>query len=199
MACTAKKSRLQDLAIITAGHPLRGAVDDLPAGTVVLLQMRDVDDERGINWREAVRVDPPGKRAPNFLEPGDVLFTSRGTRNHAVAVMETPSPTICAPNLFVVRLRKPGTCLPAYLAWYINQRPAQSYFQRSATGTNILNIRREVFEQLMIPVPSMAQQKAIVGFADLARVERETLRGLITNRDQQLEALALGLAGSGEA
>ena len=77
--------------------------------------------------------------------------------------------------------------------------PLSHQRQRSATGTNILNIRREVVENLPVPVPSLAQQKAIVGFADLARIERETLRGLIINRDQQLEALALGLAGSEEA
>lgn len=161
-----------------------------------MLQMRDVDEQWGIAWEEAVRIEPPGKRAPNFLEPGDVLFTSRGTKNLAVAVHETPGPAICAPNLFVVRPYQQSTCLPAYLAWYMNQRPAQSYFQRSATGTNILNIRREVVEQLLIPVPSLAEQQAIVGFADAARTERNLLRGLIRNRDQQLEALALGLAGS---
>lgn len=196
MTFTAKLSQLRELAAISAGHPVRGAIDELPDGAALLLQMRDIDDERGIVWESAVRIDPPGKRKPNFLEPGDVLFTSRGTKNVAVVLQDAPGPVICAPNLFIIRMKKPNTCLPSYLAWYMNQRPAQSYFQRSATGTNILNIRREVVEQLMIPVPSSSEQEAIVGFTDLARIEREALRGLIKNRDQQLEALAISLAGS---
>lgn len=190
------KTLLCDLAAVSAGHPVRGAVHDLAIGSVIMLQMRDVDEQEGIAWEDAVRIEPPGKRTPNFLEPGDVLFTSRGAKNLAVAVRETPGSAICAPNLFIVRLYEQSACLPAYLAWYMNQRPAQLYFQRSATGTNILNIRREVVEQLLIPVPSLAEQHAIVGFADAARTERNLLRGLIRNRDQQLEALALGLAGS---
>jgi restriction endonuclease S subunit len=160
--------------------------------------MRDVNPE-GIDWLGAMRVDPPGKRKPDYLMPGDVIFTSRGTRNLAVAVADIPCPAIGAPNLFVIRLGQASVCLPNYLAWFMNQRPAQDYFQRSATGTNILNIRREVVEQLAVPVPSLRRQKAIAEFDATARLEREVLRGLIKNRDQQMEALALGLAGCGEA
>lgn len=199
MSPTAKNSRLSELADISAGHPVRGAVDDVSAGDVFMLQMRDIDEEHGVNWPSVVRLTPPGKRAPNFLMEGDVVFTSRGAKNVAVAMLRHPGPAICAPNLFVIRLISQADCLPAYLAWYMNQRPAQSYFQRSATGTSILNIRREVVEQLVIPLPSLIEQEAIVGFADAARSERNALRGLIKNRNQQLEALALGLAGSEEA
>jgi hypothetical protein len=189
---------LRDLASISAGHPVRGAIDGLASGDVVLLQMRDVNAE-GIDWIGAVRVDPPGKRKPDYLMPGDVILTSRGTRNLAVIIADIPGPAICAPNLFVIRLGRPYTCMPEYLSWFMNQRPAQDYFQRSATGTNILNIRREVVEQLAVPVPSLADQKAIIELDAAARLEREVLRGLIRNRDQQMEALALGLAGCGEA
>lgn len=189
---------LRDLASISAGHPVRGAIDGLASGDVALLQMRDVEAE-GIDWIGAARIDPPGKRKPNYLINGDVIFTSRGTRNLAVAIADIPCPAICAPNLFVIRLGQANACLPEYLAWFMNQRPAQDYFQRSATGTNILNIRREVVEHLAVPVPSLLRQKAIIDLDAAARLEREVLRGLIRNRDQQMEALALGLAGGGEA
>ena len=194
MSPTAQISCLHDLATVSAGHPVRGAVDDLNGGDILMLQMRDVDAERGIDWNTAVTIDPPGKRSPDFLAAGDVIFTSRGVRNQAVAVAYLPGPAICAPNLFVIRLRAPNKCLPEYMAWFMNQRPAQSYFQRSATGTNILNIRREVVEQLLIPVPSLARQQAIIELDGATRFERELLRRLIRNRDQQMEVLALGLA-----
>lgn len=190
---------LGDLAFISAGHPLRDAVDKLPSGAVTIVQIRDVDADSGVDWVGAAHICPPGKRSPDYLEPGDVIFTTRGVRNLAVAIENVPGPSICAPNLFVLRIKKSGMLLPEYLAWYMNQRPAQAYFQRSATGTNILNIRREVVEQIQIPLPSMARQHAIAGFERAARAERQVLRNLIKNRDQQMEALALALAGCQEA
>ncbi|MCC5982624.1 MAG: restriction endonuclease subunit S [Oceanicaulis sp.] len=190
---------LRDLAQISAGHPVRGAVDRLANGAVALLQMRDIDSDSGIIWEHALRVTPPGKRKPDYLLPGDVIFTSRGARNFAVAVTDVPGRAICAPNLFVLRVAPEGACLPEYLAWFINQRPTQEYFLRSATGTNILNIRREVIENLAVSVPSFEKQKAIIEFDVAARLERQTLRGLIKNRELQMEALALSLAGCVEA
>lgn len=185
---------LREIAQISAGHPIRGAVDDLATGDVALLQIRDIDPGSGVAWSDALRVTPPGKRRPNYLMPGDVVFTSRGARNLAAAVMDVPCAAICAPSLFVIRLDPKRGCLPEYLAWFMNQRPAQDYFLRSATGTSILNIRREVIEQLIVYMPSLHLQRAIIEFSTAARLEREALRGLIKNREQQMEALALGLA-----
>lgn len=196
---TTAQITLYEMAEISAGHPIRGAVDRLESGDVALLQIRDIDAEKGIAWTDALRVTPPGKRKPDYLIPGDVIFTSRGARNLAVAVMDVPCAAICAPNLFVIRLVGGDSCLPEYLAWFMNQRPAQDYFLRSATGTNILNIRREVIEQLKVNVPSLHQQRAIIELDAAARLECEILRGLIKNRSQQMEALALGLARCGEA
>lgn len=189
---------LHELAAISAGFPVRGAIDDLPEGDIILLQMRDIDSERGIVWSTAARFDAAGKRQPNFLELGDVLFTSRGTRNVAVAITDLPQPAVCAANIFIIRLRDQKTCTSKYLAWFMNQFPAQAYFQREATGTNIQNIRREVVENLIIPVPSLCRQMAIVEFAECANAERSTLRALIKNREQQLEALALCVAENEE-
>jgi restriction endonuclease S subunit len=83
--------------------------------------------------------------------------------------------------------------VPGILAWQINQRPAQEYFQREATGSYILNIRREVIENLSLAIPPLEQQRAIIALADAARAERGALTRLIDNRNQQLEAIALGL------
>lgn len=164
-----------------------------------MLQMRDVDMEAGIQWDTAVRIQPPGKRSPDYLANGDVIFTSRGARNLSLPITSPPVPAICAPNFFVIRVREPSTCLPKYLAWFMNQSPVQNYLQREATGSSILNIRREVVERIAIPVPSSSQQSAIVKMDDDSRRERKILRDLIHNRNQQMEALAFGLAGCMEA
>jgi hypothetical protein len=184
---------LTDVATISAGFPLRGAVDDLAAGEVAMIQMRNVDPDGGIDWVGVRRVTLPAARSASLLASGDVIFTTRGTRNFAVALAEIPGLGVCSPHFFVIRPTDPARLAPDFLAWQINQRPAQEYFRREATGSYILNIRRDVVENLAIVVPPMARQHAIVAFARTARTERAALARLIDNRNLQIEAIALDL------
>jgi hypothetical protein len=195
IADRAKIMELRDAAEISAGHPLRSAVDDFAAGDTGVIQMRNVDPETGIDWDSVSRVELPPARRIEFLNPGDVIFSTRGARTYAVAVGATPFPAVCSPHFFVLRVR--GVAVePRFLAWQINQAPAQEYLQREATGSHILNIRREVIERLEIVVPSPARQAAIVAFAEEAIREKRLLSALIENRQQQINALAAGLRPS---
>ena len=157
--------------------------------------MRNVDPEAGVDWGSVSRVELPPARRIEFLNPGDVIFSTRGSRTFAVATGAPPFPTVCSPHFFVLRVREP-TINPRFLAWQINQAPAQEYLQREATGSHILNIRREVIERLEIVVPSMARQAAIVAFAEEATREKRLLSALIATRQQQMTALAAGLRAS---
>lgn len=182
------------VATIAAGYPLRGAVDELPPGDVAIVQMRNVDAGRGINWSEVQRIALPSKRSPTLLAAGDIIFTTRGTRNFALALDTVEGEAVCSPHFFVIRAFNPSRIVSAFLAWQINQRPAQEYFQREATGSHILNIRREVIEALPIAIPPLQTQYNIVALANAAKSEQAALTKLIENRNQQLEAIALGLA-----
>lgn len=187
------RESLSAVAAIAAGYPLRGAVDELTNGDVAIVQMRNVDAERGVNWSEVQRIALPSKRPPAFLADGDIIFTTRGTRNFALALDAVEGEAVCSPHFFVIRVFDASRIAPAFLAWQINQRPAQEYLQREATGSHILNIRREVIENLPLAIPPLATQRAIVALADAARAERAALTKLIENRNHQIEAIALGL------
>ncbi len=184
------------VASIAAGYPLRAAVDDLECGRVAIIQMRNVDPESGVDWNAVQRILLPSKRPPVLLAAGDILFTTRGTRNFALALDGVEGDAVCSPHFFVIRVRDADQVEPQFLAWQINQRPAQEYLQREATGSHILNIRREVIEGLQIAVPPLGTQRMIVALANAARAERAALTRLIDTRSQQLEAIALGLATS---
>jgi hypothetical protein len=187
------RESLGDVAVIAAGYPLRGAVDELASGDVAIVQMRNVDADGGVKWREVERIALPSKRPPAFLAVGDIIFTTRGTRNFALALDTVEGRAVCSPHFFVIRVLDANRIAPPFLAWQINQRTAQEYFQREATGSHILNIRREVIENLPLAIPPLATQRAIVALADAARAERAALTKLIENRNQQIEAIALGL------
>ena len=186
---------LAEVAEIAAGHPLRLGVDEFQAGDTGVIQMRNVDPEAGVDWASVSRIELPPARRIEFLRPGDVIFSTRGARTYAIALDAAPFPAVCSPHFFVLRLRVPDI-EPRFLAWQINQTPAQDYLKREATGSHILNIRREVIERLELVIPSRARQAAIVAFAEDAALEKRLLSALIENRQHQMNALAAELRHS---
>ena len=182
---------LSTVTAISAGFPLRGAVDALEDGDTAVVQMRNVNAATGVNWNTTSKVTLPTKRKPDWLQNGDVIFAARGAKNYAVALENVPYAAVCSPHFFILRIK--NGCDPAFLAWQINQKPAQEYFKRSATGSYILNIRREVIENLKIALPSLDQQRMIVQHFQAATAEHHALEELIENRNREIEAIALGL------
>lgn len=181
--------RLSQVTSLRAGYPFRGAIDALERGEVAVIQMRNIEGEL-IDWPSVTRVALPAKRAPEFLANGDVIFTTRGRRNFALAIEDVAGPAVCSPHFFVLQSREPDRLLPAFLAWQINQKPAQEYLQQAATGSHILNITRAAIESLPLALPPVAVQRAIVELADTAQRERDLVNALINNRQRQLDAVA---------
>jgi restriction endonuclease S subunit len=185
---------LGDAVTVTAGYPLRGSAEALKLGDVRLIQLKNTDPDSDIDWGDVSSVSLPSKREPNWLTDHDVIFAARGTKTLAYPLSHVPPKTVCAPQFFVLSIQEPEKLLPHFLAWQINQKPAQEYFQRNATGSHIQNIRRSVLEELTIVVPSKEKQMMIVAFWQAAQKERSLLKRLIESRNSQLEALAVSLA-----
>lgn len=192
-------TRLQDAAVISAGYPLRGSIESLDAGNVPFIQLKNADPDLGIDWGGVAQIDLPEGRAPRWLTKQDVIFASRGTRHYACPLTDLPERAVCAPHFFVLSIRSTGTLLPEFLAWQINQKPAQDYFQRTKVGAqSVLSIRRPELEALPIVVPPIDEQRIIILFWRSAQKERAALSRLIMNRQLQCEALARGLLQSAE-
>lgn len=190
----AQKHLIGEIAESKAGFPFRGSIEDTAGASVAAVQMKDVDCENGIDWSGVARTELPGRKQPDWLRAGDVLFAFRGTRFYAVCVDAPPGPAVCAPHFFHIRARPASGVIPAFLAWQINQPPFQRQLQLAAEGSSQLSIRRPVFDALSISVPGRDVQQRIVDLATLARRERHTMNRLIRNRAQQLHALAENLA-----
>ena len=184
---------LAEVASLQAGYLFRGAIEEALDGDVLVVQMKDVDPEAGVDWSGAIRTSLVGRKHPDWLRAGDVLFVAKGARFYAVCVDEPPAPAVCAPAFFHLRVKAPASVDPAFLAWQINQPPFQRQLQQAAEGSGQLSIRRPVLEALSLHIPTMRRQRAIAALADLARAERQALHRLIRNRELQLHALAEGL------
>ncbi|WP_092400633.1 hypothetical protein [Collimonas sp. OK412] len=180
-------------AEVRAGHPFRGSVPEAADGPALAVQMRDISVASGVNWGTALRTQPQGRKQPDWLRSGDILFVAKGSRNFAVCLDEVPVPAVCSQYFFLIRVRDSKQLLPAFLAWQINQAPAQRYFDKNAEGTDQLSIRRAVLEGLPIAVPAMTQQHTLIQLDQCVRQERQHLESLMHNRQQQIEALSMQL------
>ena len=63
--------------------------------------------------------------------------------------------------------------LPAYLAWWINQSPAQAYLQSQAGESSISYISVKNLSSLMVKIPSLEVQGKIVKAMELWQREKE--------------------------
>ncbi len=180
---------LARIATISAGYPFRGKVDELPDGEVAVIQMRNADPVNGIDWPNLSRVALPRVSAKAFLAEGDVILSTRGGRNIAYYMEGRQEQVVCSPHFFVIRAKRQAI-LPEFLAWQLNQKPAQDHFAAGATGSYILNLKREVVEQLPIVVPPLAEQQRIVELDAAAKAERAILNRLIENRTVEMAAIA---------
>jgi hypothetical protein len=194
MSDDARKMKLGDLAHIRAGHPFRGAVEAVPEGAVAVAQMKDILPGGGVDWSSAVRTELVGRKEPDWLNVGDLLFVSRGSRYFAVCVDLPPAPAVCGPHLFHLTVRDADLLMPEFLAWVVGQGPVQRQLQQAASGSLQLSVTRQGLEALEIPLPPLATQRVVTDLAAAAARERVVLTALIQNRERQLEALASALA-----
>jgi restriction endonuclease S subunit len=193
-----KSAPLRSIATIAAGHPIRDAVRDIPGAETAVVQIKNVDAGAGIDWSTVVHTELTGRKQPDWLQTGDVLFAARGQRNVAVWVESPPPKTVCSPHFFLIRIRDSNAVLPEFIAWQMNLPKAQQYFAQSATGSFITSIRRQVLENLEVAIPSLDRQLLLVRFARLVQREKEVLGGLIDNRRKELDVLARELLTESE-
>jgi len=172
-----------------AGHPLRGSIENIPNGEVAVVQMRDVDPEKALNTSELFRIDLSGRKKPDYLRRGDILFIGRGSRVFAVLIDEDLDKTVASPHFFIIRIKAGKPIQPAYLAWFINHTRAQKYFAKHMVGTVLPQINRVTLEELPVIVPPMNVQTLIVK-SHLCRLkEKAILDNMIEKKKLLLDEL----------
>jgi hypothetical protein len=190
MTFDAIKKTLSSVARVQAGYPFRTTVEEASDGDVRVIQMKDVSPELGVDWSGVMRTRLAGRKQPDWIVDGDILFAAKGARFYAACVCAALPNAVCVPAFFHLRVRPEAALDPEFLAWQINQPPCQRQLLQAAEGSSQLSIRRAVLEQLVLAVPPLFEQRRIVALARLAVQERQALQRLIHNREQQLQAIA---------
>ena len=190
------RAKLGDLVVIKAGHPFRGKIAEVKDGTAQVLQIRDLDEFGQVkDWSAVIRTNIAGRKQPDWLESGDILFAARGLRNFAGCLNDISAPTVCGPHFFQLHVNNRREVLPEYVAWALNQQPIQKYFKQSAEGSSQLSIRKAVLENTEITIPSLAKQEAIIGLNRAVMNEQKVFKALLVSREQEMNFIAQDILG----
>jgi len=191
---------LSELVIIQAGYPFRGAIQNIPTGSVKAVQAKDISELGVLCCDDLIVTELSGKREADWLKQGDILFIAKGARHVASFVDRDLERTTCAPSLFLLHIKPQWLDLvdPLFITWQLNQMPLQQYFQRSAEGSMQISIRKPVLAAAPIALPDLQTQRTIAKLYHASLKENALLYKLINNRQQQLNAIAAELMQSTE-
>jgi restriction endonuclease S subunit len=163
---------LPDVCTIHSGYTARGRLEGTDDGGVLTIQLGDISADGIIHPERLTRVQLEGLPDRYFVRAGDVVFRSRGERNTAsVLDSRLREPALAVLPLLVLR-PKIDVVTPEFLAWAINQPPAQRHFDLAARGTNIRMIPRSSLDDLNLEIPDIGTQEKIVAIDALAEQER---------------------------
>ncbi|MCP1247301.1 restriction endonuclease subunit S [Acetobacter cerevisiae] len=189
-----QKTSISALCAVSTGWSFRGRIDPTDGAKTAVVQMRDTSPS-GVDWTCCVRTEVTGRREPDWLRPGDILFPARGNVSQAVLIDESIGSlqAVAAPHFFLLRVTR-SDVLPAYLAWWLNQEPAQRHLEQQAqSSTLVRNIARPVLEATPVVLPPLPRQEQIVGLASVMRREEDLLQRLRQTNQQIMTGLARDL------
>jgi restriction endonuclease S subunit len=193
---------LKDIATIRSGVLFREKIQTISQGGVRVVQISDITPEARLSIDSLSRIELPEIKASQFLQPGDCLFISRGPRKQTVAITAPLEKTIATSQFFVLH-PDPARMRPDFLAWYLNQRPAQRYIESESRGSKVSLLNLEALKMLPVEVPPLETQHRILRIFQLSLREKELLEAIQFRRraliERELMQLAQGHAQSDAA
>lgn len=180
--------KLNDIATIQTGYTLRGRLEPIERGGLPVIQMGDVS-QRGIDTSKLSKMAGDGLADRYLVRSGDVLFRPRGDRTTACALgPELNEPAVALLPLIVIRPNR-DVVTAAFLAWALNQPPAQQHFDASARGTSMRMVPKSSLDTLDLDVPPLAVQRLITEVDALAGRERMLVELMVEKREKLLSRL----------
>ena len=114
-----------------------------------------------------------GKLQDRLLKKNDVLFMAKGVNNLALAYDPKTYGALIPSTAFLIISNSNSGVLPGYIAWYINQPPAQQYLKAQAKGSSPPSITVKTLGELEIHIPDIETQKIILKIHDLRMREKQ--------------------------
>lgn len=174
---------ISDIAQIQSGILFKERIKSSSEGNVRIIQLKDVDAKGNLNTSDLQQSDLAVWEA-KCVRQGDVIFKAKTNHPVAAVIKEDLKNAIVTAHYFILRI-KGSDVQPGYLAWYLNQKPAQMYFDKHAGGSRIQVVNMQTLGNLLIAIPSIEVQRKIVSLYDLHQRE-ETLVDLLKEKKRLL-------------
>ncbi len=176
---------IADVADVLPGYAVKGKVEHDPEGEFQVVLPRHLGND------PIYRYTPDDKTLMNLLRkpdryivnPGDVLFVSRGASNRAAYLKEV-APKSIATSVFYILRAKEGV-EPRYLTWYLNQARAQADIGQVRTGAGTPIVQRTALMEMTIPLPDLPTQLRIAELDEMMLHERQLRRALLERTEHQ--------------
>jgi restriction endonuclease S subunit len=124
---------VSDIAMIITGHPFRGKIPEKSGSGICVVQMKNISADNNIIWDNLIETELTGKKQPDWLMLGDVLFAARGSRNYAALIDQSRERVVSSPHFYIIRLENQAL-LPEFLAWQLNQKRGVAIFAKACFG-----------------------------------------------------------------
>jgi restriction endonuclease S subunit len=164
--------RLSEVCDTRTGFTPRGKIPTTDTGDVRVISIGDFSPDGHVEIDRLPRMAAEDAPARNLVSPGDVLFRSRGERTTSWAVPDHLRELILVVSPIYVLRPDTRLVLPEFLAWTLNQSPAQKYFDATAHGTSIRMVPKSSLDDLEIDLPDLNSQHLIASVEALAARER---------------------------
>ena len=192
------KKKIKEIADIQIGYQFREKLNLTSIGTYQIIQAKDTSElfgRHGLDVSNLCRVAPQKIDNKYLVRNEDVIFLSKGRKNHATIIKDltTDIKTIVAGYFFILR-PKTKAVIPEYLTWAINQPPSQNYLKSVSRGSGMPFIPKDAFASLEIHVPPINIQKQIVKLYELSFQESTLLKRLEEKRSKLISGICLQAA-----
>lgn len=190
---------LDDIAEIRAGHPFRGSIAEDNNGNGYVIQIRDQHENSQIGWDQLTKTAVTGRKKPQWLMPGDIIFTGRGGKNLASLISneeinQLSLPVVCSPHYYQITIKDHIELLPEFLAWQLNHAaPIRKHFQKLAEGSAQISIARSGLNTTPIAIPNIKQQYKLLAYIQSVDREVAIYSRLIALRQQELSTITTEL------
>ncbi len=161
------KTQIKDIASVRTG------VFATPSskGEVAYLQTNHFDEQGNLKRFVKTDLSTNSVNPKHILTPGEVLFSSKGSKNFAT-VFTYDYPVSVASSSFLVLSPEFSDILPEYLSWLLNSPDVQIQLKKEALGTAIQSITKSSLEDLIIPIPPINYQEKILKLTALCQMAK---------------------------
>lgn len=120
-----------------------------------------------IDWDSCYQINKERYEEDPYIQlsNGDLLITKDGTIGKIAKVTNLNKPACLNSGVFVLKQRK-EQFNPNFLYWLLSSTLLADFNNYTSTGTTILHLYQNVFENMPLIVPSISEQETIASYLD---------------------------------